>query len=102
MTFARSRSSRVRTRSLECAGGTTVPSRWRATMTGPYHRECDGGADPAGGRRHARRNGGMSRATATILFTDLVGSTELRGQIGEAAADELRRAHDLLLTEAVG
>ena len=43
----------------------------------------------------------MSRTTATILFTDLVGSTELRGQLGEEAADELRRRHDELLTKAV-
>ncbi|HEV8624907.1 MAG TPA: adenylate/guanylate cyclase domain-containing protein [Acidimicrobiia bacterium] len=42
-----------------------------------------------------------SRATATVLFTDLVGSTELRGRLGEEAADELRRVHDRLLTEAV-
>jgi class 3 adenylate cyclase len=43
----------------------------------------------------------VSRATATVLFTDLVGSTELRGRLGEEAAEELRRAHDRLLTEAV-
>ena len=42
-----------------------------------------------------------SRATATVLFTDLVGSTELRGRLGEEAADELRRVHDRLLTQAV-
>jgi class 3 adenylate cyclase len=41
------------------------------------------------------------RATATVLFTDLVGSTELRGRLGDDAAEELRRAHDRLLTEAV-
>ncbi|MGH9009346.1 MAG: ATP-binding protein, partial [Acidimicrobiia bacterium] len=43
----------------------------------------------------------MSRTTATILFTDLVGSTKLRGGSGEEAAEELRRRHDRLLTEAV-
>ncbi|HEV3363483.1 MAG TPA: AAA family ATPase, partial [Acidimicrobiia bacterium] len=43
----------------------------------------------------------MPRVTATVLFTDLVGSTELRGRLGEDAADELRRRHDQLLTEAV-
>jgi len=43
----------------------------------------------------------VSRATATVLFTDLVGSTELRGRLGEEAADELRRVHDRLLTDAV-
>jgi class 3 adenylate cyclase/tetratricopeptide (TPR) repeat protein/DNA polymerase III delta prime subunit len=36
-----------------------------------------------------------------VLFTDLVGSTELRVRLGEDAADELRRAHDRMLTEAV-
>jgi class 3 adenylate cyclase/tetratricopeptide (TPR) repeat protein len=41
------------------------------------------------------------RATATVLFTDLVGSTELRTRLGERAAEELRRKHDRLLTEAV-
>ncbi|MDQ1382325.1 MAG: hypothetical protein QOJ71_3044, partial [Actinomycetota bacterium] len=37
--------------------------------------------------------------TATILVTDLAGSTETRVQLGEARAEELRRAHDALLTE---
>src|SRR5438093_7968814 len=41
------------------------------------------------------------RATATVLFTDLVASTELRGRLGEEAADSLRRTHDRLLTQAV-
>ena len=42
-----------------------------------------------------------SRATATVLFTDLVGSTELRARLGEEAAEELRRLHDGLLSQAV-
>jgi class 3 adenylate cyclase/tetratricopeptide (TPR) repeat protein len=37
----------------------------------------------------------------TILFTDLVGSTELASQLGDAAADELRREHFASLREAV-
>ena len=37
--------------------------------------------------------------TATILVTDLAGSTETRVALGEARAEELRRAHDSLLTE---
>jgi class 3 adenylate cyclase len=41
------------------------------------------------------------RSTAIVLFTDLVGSTELRSRLGEQAAEELRRKHDRLLTEAV-
>jgi class 3 adenylate cyclase len=33
----------------------------------------------------------MASRTATILVTDLVGSTELRVRVGEEAADEFRR-----------
>jgi class 3 adenylate cyclase len=29
----------------------------------------------------------------TILFTDLVGSTELASDLGDVAADDLRRRH---------
>jgi class 3 adenylate cyclase/tetratricopeptide (TPR) repeat protein len=43
----------------------------------------------------------VGRATATILFTDLVGSTDLRARLGEDAADDLRRTHDRLLSQAV-
>jgi len=45
--------------------------------------------------------GEPTSGTSTILFTDLVGSTELRSRLGDGAADELRRAHDLLLGAAV-
>ena len=45
--------------------------------------------------------GGLTAGTATILFTDLVGSTELRSRLGDGVADELRRAHDQLLRAAV-
>ena len=41
------------------------------------------------------------RATAIVLFTDLVGSTELRSRLGEDAAEALRRQHDALVTDAV-
>jgi len=37
----------------------------------------------------------------SVLFTDLVGSTELRVRLGEVAADELRRVHDRMLAEIV-
>jgi class 3 adenylate cyclase len=43
----------------------------------------------------------MGRTTATILFTDLVGSTELRGRLGEEPAEGLRRTHDRLLAQGV-
>ncbi len=39
--------------------------------------------------------------TATVLFTDVVGSTALRARIGEEAADELRTAHDQLVNDAI-
>ena len=35
------------------------------------------------------------------MFTDLVGSTEIRSSLGEDAAEELRRHHDQLLADAV-
>jgi class 3 adenylate cyclase/tetratricopeptide (TPR) repeat protein len=39
--------------------------------------------------------------TATVLFTDLVGSTALRQAAGDDRADELRRLHDGVLREAI-
>src|SRR5438132_6162844 len=39
--------------------------------------------------------------TFSVLFTDIVASTELRAKLGEEAADEFRRTHDQLLAEAV-
>ena len=44
----------------------------------------------------------MAAQTVTVVFTDLVGSTELMSRVGEAAADELRREHFSLLRAAVG
>ncbi len=41
------------------------------------------------------------RATAIVLFTDLVGSTELRSRLGEEVADGLRQRHDVLVTTAI-
>jgi class 3 adenylate cyclase/tetratricopeptide (TPR) repeat protein len=43
----------------------------------------------------------MTSGLIAILFTDLVGSTELASQLGDAAADELRREHFASLREAV-
>ena len=42
----------------------------------------------------------MATQTATILVSDLVGSTELRAALGEDRAEEVRRLHDRALTEA--
>jgi class 3 adenylate cyclase/tetratricopeptide (TPR) repeat protein len=38
---------------------------------------------------------------AVVLFTDLVGSTELRSRLGEDAAEALRHEHDALVTGAI-
>ena len=35
----------------------------------------------------------LASQTVTVLFTDLVGSTELISQLGEEAAERLRREH---------
>lgn len=45
--------------------------------------------------------GGVTAGTATILFTDLVGSTELRTRLGDVVADQVRRAHDQVLSAAI-
>ena len=39
--------------------------------------------------------------TRSVLFTDLVGSTELRVQLGEDAAELMRRTHDTLVDQQV-
>ncbi|MBV8993271.1 MAG: adenylate/guanylate cyclase domain-containing protein, partial [Pseudonocardiales bacterium] len=44
---------------------------------------------------------GSGRSTAIVLFTDVVGSTELRSRLGESAAEELRHKHDALAVDAV-
>ena len=46
--------------------------------------------------------GASSRVeTLTVLFTDLVGSTEHRSRLGEEGADRLRYAHDALVAGAI-
>jgi len=44
---------------------------------------------------------GRPSGTATVLFTDLVGSTDLLSRIGEAAFDEIRRLHFTALRQAI-
>jgi class 3 adenylate cyclase len=44
---------------------------------------------------------GRQSDTATVLFTDIVSSTELLSRLGEAAFDGLRRAHFAALREAI-
>lgn len=68
-----------------CAG----PGGWRPWRLGERFRTI------------AVVGGSAVRATAIVLFTDLVGSTALRSQVGEEAAEELRRHHDRLLVAAV-
>jgi DNA-binding SARP family transcriptional activator len=41
------------------------------------------------------------RATATILFTDLAGSTRMRAELGDDAADAVRREHDRRLRDVL-
>lgn len=45
--------------------------------------------------------GGTTIGTVTVMFTDIVGSTELRARVGEDAAEVLRTAHDAILTDAI-
>ncbi len=45
--------------------------------------------------------GQVSGGTVTLLFTDLVGSTELLDELGDEQADELHRSHFRLLRDAV-
>src|SRR6476660_5512526 len=52
-------------------------------------------------RRATGRGRHMAAVTITVVFTDLVGSTELLSRVGEARADELRREHFGLLRAAM-
>ena len=42
------------------------------------------------------------RTTATVLFTDIVGSTRLRSELGDEEADAVRREHDRRVREVIG
>ncbi len=44
---------------------------------------------------------GATVSTGAILFTDMVGSTELRSRLGDDLADRLRKHHDDLLADVV-
>lgn len=43
--------------------------------------------------------GGPVVDTLSVLFTDLVASTEMRGRLGDEAAEVVRRLHDQLIVE---
>ncbi len=45
--------------------------------------------------------GGAQLDTLSVLFTDIVGSTALRAQLGEDVAEVVRRGHDALVAEIV-
>jgi predicted ATPase/class 3 adenylate cyclase len=45
--------------------------------------------------------GAIRTGTATVLFTDLVGSTQLRQSLGDERADDVRRAHDRVIRDAI-
>ncbi|MGH9008921.1 MAG: AAA family ATPase, partial [Acidimicrobiia bacterium] len=44
---------------------------------------------------------GRPSGMVAVLFTDLVGSTDIMSRLGETAFDELRRAHFAVLAEAI-
>lgn len=46
-------------------------------------------------------NVGMDSGHRTIMFTDIVGSTEMTARLGDVAATELVRAHDALVRRAL-
>src|SRR2546423_180452 len=114
---ARRRGDSSHRRRPVCRGAHTPGAKAVAVVVGDaYDPGCGwkghvrlGGRDrlpsPAPSAREPRPrlapSGHVSRQTASVLFTDLVGSTELRGRLGEEAADELRRKHDQLLAQAV-
>jgi class 3 adenylate cyclase len=64
---------------------------WRAE---PLPSKC--------GRASQRVGGAVGTETLGVLFTDLVGSTELLTRLGEERADQLRREHFRLLRAALG
>src|SRR5438067_10492753 len=72
------------------AGGTPAHQPMALLGGGAYHRHVVGGS-----------GAGAGRSTAIVLFTDLVGSTELRSRLGDEAAEELRRKHDDLVVHAI-
>ena len=49
----------------------------------------------------SHRGGGTNSGTATVLFSDVVGSTEQRVALGDVRADELRRRHDAALRSVI-
>ncbi|MGH7563056.1 MAG: nickel-binding protein [Gemmatimonadota bacterium] len=48
------------------------------------------------------KDGGLDNAYRLILFTDLVGSTELTHRLGDAAAHGMLRVHDTIVRREIG
>src|ERR1700733_2212219 len=77
--------------------GSHPPLRRRGSTCGPlprrrlpFAKEVEGGGGFMTGTQHV-----------TVLFPDLVGSTELSSSLSPEAADEVRRAHFAVLREAI-
>lgn len=43
----------------------------------------------------------MARALVTVMFTDIVGSTELRSRVGDDEADRIVARHDASVEDVV-
>jgi class 3 adenylate cyclase/pimeloyl-ACP methyl ester carboxylesterase len=76
----------------------------------PWHGDTDSfiaaleeflGMEPAPAREPAARPPEPAAMPVTLLFTDLVGSTTLTQRLGDARAQELLRAHDGIVREAL-
>ena len=65
-----------------------------------YLRAC-GRRNWAGEGHREKIRGAMAVETVTLMFTDLVGSTELLSRLGEEDAELLRRDHFALLRDAL-
>ena len=81
-----------------CPPAPDPTSRCPALVAG--HRRVRPGVVSGGSFGELATGWGMARGTSTVLFTDLVGSTDLSVRFGEAF-DEARRAHDAALRTVV-
>jgi Adenylate cyclase, family 3 (some proteins contain HAMP domain) len=93
-------------------GGTAGSSRSVPQAQSTWSFQNHAGHESAGtetltemaGRQESRERPGRAASGAEIvilLFTDLVGSTELFQRLGDDAAEQVRRVHFRLLREAV-
>jgi DNA-binding SARP family transcriptional activator/tetratricopeptide (TPR) repeat protein len=80
--------ARVLDAELGLRPGSELERLQRAILTG------DAALDAPTRSHAAEAPASARRATATILFTDLAGSTPMRAALGDEAADAVRREHD--------